>query len=60
MPVGVLLRTVDSAELTEWMAHLLLDQEDKPGAKPAPQPGARLPPIDHAEIRRRASEFIKG
>lgn len=59
MPVGLMLRTVDSAELTEWMAHLLLDQEDKPGAKPA-QPGARLPPIDHAEIRRRAAEFTKG
>ncbi len=37
MPVGVMLASMSSAEVTEWMAYYELAAEDA-GAKPKPKP----------------------
>jgi hypothetical protein len=33
MPVGVMLKSMDSAELTEWIAYFRLQEPEKPKAK---------------------------
>lgn len=73
MTVAQMLRSMDSAELTEWAAHLMLKDEEATAAKERYRPsadspskaahaypvGVKLPPITHEAIRNRVAAFVR-